>query len=201
MRVRASILTLALLSPVLGGTDPRLWLEGPPSASASVSILLSLDELVQQSAYVVLATATEQKSMWEDLPAGRRIVTYTRLVVENAVAGEPVGEIWVRTLGGAVGEIGQAVSGEAQITPGSRSLFFLTKIARGAVVTGMAQGHFPIAIDSNGVRKLAASPDAGALLRRRGPSISAREVLVGSTIDQAVDMVRRVRRDQDAHRK
>jgi hypothetical protein len=166
-----------------------------------VSILLSLDELVQQSAYVVVATAAEQKSAWEDLPAGRRIVTYTRLIVHDAVVGAPGGDIWVRTLGGAVGEIGQAVSGEAQIPPGSRSLLFLTKITRGTVVTGMAQGHFPIAVDSNGVRKLAPSPDAGTLWRRPGPSISAREMLVGSTVEQVADTVRRVRRDQDARRK
>jgi len=161
-----------------------------------VSILLSLDELVQQSAYVVVATAAEQKSQWEDLPGGRRIVTYTRLVVENAVVGKPDSELWVRTLGGAVGDIGQAVSGEAQIVPGSRSFLFLAKTAGGTVVTAMAQGHFPIAADASGVRKLAPSPDAGTLLRRRGPSLSAREMLVGSTVEQAMDTVRRVQRER-----
>ncbi len=61
----------------------------------------------------------EQRSQWEELGGARRIVTYTRLSIDRPVAGQPDGEIWVRTLGGAVGDIGQQVSGDAQLKIGA----------------------------------------------------------------------------------
>jgi hypothetical protein len=52
------------------------------------------------------------------------------------------------------------------------------------VVTAMAQGHFPLA-ERDGKARLAASPSLGNLLPRRGPSLSARERLVGATLESA----------------
>jgi len=157
---------------------------------------LSLDELVSSSSYVVIAKAAEKQSVWEDLPGGRRIVTYTRLDVERTVAGEPGTSVWVRTLGGVVGEVGQWVSGEASIAPGSRSLFFLYKAGPSVVVTGMAQGHFPVIVEDGGVTKIGGSPDPGTVLPRRGPTLSAREMLVGVTLERAVATIQEVRRAQ-----
>src|SRR4051794_24684786 len=115
MKRRALLLALAVAAPTALASPPST--PGLPiaSAEAAVSVLVSLDELVAASTYVVVATAGERRSVWEDLPSGRRIVTYIRLSVEQTVAGAPGGEVWVRTLGGVVGKLGQAVSGEAQI--------------------------------------------------------------------------------------
>jgi hypothetical protein len=177
-------------------------LTGPREAHAAVSIQLSLDELVGSASYVVVATAVEQRSQWEELGGARRIVTYTRLSVDRVVAGEPDGEIWVRTLGGVVGKVGQQVSGDAQLTLGSSAMLFLTKAESVVVVSGMSQGHYPV-VDKEEqpaapggarrltVRRLASSPDAGTVLPRPGPAISARELLVGSTLDTAMDAVSR----------
>ena len=162
-----------------------------------MSVLLSLDELVATSKYVVVGTAMERYSVWEDLAGGRRIVTYTRMKVENAVVGAAGGEVMVRTLGGVVGRIGQQVSGEASISLGSTSMLFLADADGALVVSGMAQGHYPIVSDSKGPSRLASSPDAGALLPRRGPMISARERLLGTPLDSAVDAVKRTRRVLD----
>jgi hypothetical protein len=161
---------------------------GKPAA-ASVSVSMSLDELVAASDESVIATAVEKKSRWEDLPSGRRIVTYTRLTVDETLSGNQHTDIWVRTLGGVVDKIGQQVSGEAQIQLDKRALFFLADVEDGAgnavtIVTGMAQGHYPFD-DSGTEPKLKASPDRGAILPRRGPSISAAEVLVGQTVGVA----------------
>ncbi len=158
-------------------------------AQASVSVLMSVDELMQLSNDVVVATAVERKSQWEDLPSGRRIVTYTRLVVDETVTGSGRSEIWVRTLGGKVGRLGQIVSGEAEIALDARALLFLADVDDGAghtitIVTGRAQGHFPL--DESGAEPvLKASPDAGLLLPRRGPAVSAQEVLVGKKLGEA----------------
>jgi hypothetical protein len=193
MKYRALSLALLVSAPFAVGAvglSPRALFEGPRSAEASVAVLISLDDLVAASTYVVVATASEHRSVWEETPSGRRIVTYTRLAVDRSVTGSAETELWVRTLGGVVDKVGQAVSGEAQLVKGSRSLLFLARRDAGLVVTARAQGHYPV-VDADKAPKAASprlhgSPDAGMLLPRRGPTISAREHLVGLTLDEAV---------------
>ena len=197
MRYRALSVALLVAAPLAIGVSPRAPLEGPRSAEASVAVLISLEDLTAASAYVVVATAGEQRSAWEETPSGRRIVTYTRLAVDRSVDGPAEKELWVRTLGGVVDNIGQSVSGEAQLTGGSRSMLFLARVPSGLVVTAMAQGHYPV-VDGEKTSnttspRLAESPDAGMLLPRRGPTISARERLVGLTLDEAVLAVQHAR--------
>jgi hypothetical protein len=169
----------------------------PLQAEAHTARALTLDELVGISTYVVVATAGERRSVWEDLPSGRRIVTYTRLAVERAVAGAPGAELWVRTLGGAVGKIGQAVPGEAQLATGSRSLLFLYETNGVVVVAAMAQGHYPIVADDKGVARLVPSPDIGMLVTSPGPLLLARERLVGVTVEEASALVKQTRKARD----
>jgi hypothetical protein len=180
-------------------TDCRRPVLDVQRAEASVSVMISLDEIVAASSYVVVATAGERRSVWEEMPSGRRIVTYTRLTVENAVTSAPGKELWVRTLGGAVGKIGQSVAGEAQIATGSRSLLFLADVGGILVVAARAQGHFPIVTRPNEAPKLASSPDAGTLLPRRGPVISARERLLGAALDDALTAVKQAHKARQAN--
>lgn len=163
---------------------------GVATAEASVSVLLSLDELLTPSSYVIVGTAGEKKSRWEEIGGGRRIVTYTKIQVDTAVVGSPGSVVWVRTLGGSVGDIGQAVSGEAEIATGSKSVLFLQKRGAAIVVTGMGQGHFPVVADSKGVQRLRPSPDVGVLLPSAGPTVSARSRLVGKALDAALSVIR-----------
>ena len=195
MRVRASVLAAALLVPSVLVLSPNARDAGPGTAEAAVSVVVSLNELVSTATHVVVAKATERQSLWEETPSGRRIVTYTRLDVERSVVGDSGTSLWVRTLGGAVGSTGQWVSGEAAITPGSRSLLFLTKAGTTFSVTAMGQGHFPI-VTEGAVTRLAGSPDAGTLLPRRGPVVGARELLIGASIDKAVQLIGEARRAQ-----
>jgi hypothetical protein len=197
MRFRHFVLASAIVLPPALAVHPTARGDLIAPAEAAVSILMSLDELVAASTYVVVGTATEHYSQWEELGGGRRIVTYTRVRVDRSVVGEPSSDVWVRTLGGAVGKIGQSVSGEAQLTIGAKSLLFLAKADAALVVTGLAQGHYPIVLDGK-TERLASSPDAGALLPRRGPTIGARDVLLGTTVDEGAAFVQRARRAQDA---
>lgn len=194
MKTRALALALAVAVPSLVSLSPLAPLQGPRPAAASVAVLISFDELVNRSSHVIVATAGEQKSLWEDLPSGRRIVTYTHLAVERTVAGPVEKEIWVRTLGGVVGKIGQSVSGEPSFSAGARALVFVSAIDGQYVVTGRAQGHYPIVEIKGQAPTLGSSPDAGALLPRRGPTISARERLVGTPLEEAVSTVKQARR-------
>jgi hypothetical protein len=171
---------------------------GVPEARAAVSVLLSLDELLGASAHVVVVTAGESRSVWEDLPGGRRIVTYTKLQVERSLGGASPGEaVEVRTLGGVVGSIGQAVEGDAKLAKGERAVVFLGKGERAFVVAGLAQGHFPLRADEKGTVRLAPSPKAGSLLPRPGPAISAREELVGASLEDAALRIERARKARD----
>ncbi len=172
-----------------------LWLAGsiiPGSAGASVSVSVGFEELLRKSSAVAVVVPTDRTALWE----GGRIVTYTRLRVERPVAGPLAGEVWVRTLGGAVGSIGQRVEGEADFALGSPSLAFLRARAEApagsfpgayGVVEG-AQGQFPIVIEYPRRPRLGASSGLGALVAPTGArsSRSARAVLQDLWVDDAV---------------
>ncbi len=201
MRFRAIAAAFLVLAPAFLVLSPEAPLSGPASAEASVSVLLSLDELVTASSAVVVGTAAEHKCQWEDLAGGRRIVTYTKIKVDRTLAGSAGTEVWVRTLGGVVGDLGQAVSGEAKLSAGSKAVLFLVKRGDVTMVAGMAQGHYPLKVDEKGVSRLRSSPDAGAQLRPPGPSISARDVLVGQTLDVAAASITKARKAIDEKKK
>ena len=185
---RGHVARLAL-GLALGATAIALPAPGPEGdAHAAVSILMTLDELVATSSRVVLAEPIERTSRWEELGGGRRIVTYTRLAVDETISGGARPEVWVRTLGGRVDKIGQHVAGEASFSLGEKTLVFLEEVEGATVVTGMAQGHYRLA-DEDGDVVLRPSPDAGTLLPRKGPSIAARELLVGARLDRARALV------------
>lgn len=156
-------------------------------AHATVSVLMTMDELVSGSAVVLVGQPVERKSQWEELGGSKRIVTYTRILVEETMGGEGRPEsVWVRTLGGRVGDIGQHVAGEAQFTIGETAVVFLAKAGEALVVAGMAQGHFPLIVGGDD-RVLTSSPDTGTLLKRKkdDPARTARDELVGSTLANA----------------
>ncbi len=138
------------------------------NAEASVSTAVLFEELVQEASAVALVTPTEQRALWE----GDRIVTYTRLRIDRLVAGRLPDEVWVRTLGGAVGGLAQIVEGQATFAFDRPSLVFLrphldptTRAPAGPfVVAERAQGQFPIAVDRDRRPRLAVAADIGALL-------------------------------------
>jgi hypothetical protein len=201
MRFRAFIAASLFLIPsfvTLSPTDP---LGGSLEAEASVSMLLSLDEIVAPSTAIVVGTAAERKTQWEEIAGGKRIVTYTKIKVDRTVAGSAGTEVWVRTLGGTIGNLGQAVSGEAQIATGSKAMLFLMKRGDVTVVTAMAQGHYPIAVDDKGVSRLRPSPDSGTQLRQPGPMIAARDVLVGEKLETATLTISKARKAIDEKKK
>lgn len=159
-------------------------------AHATTSVAMTLDELVERSPRVVVGQAVERQSQWEELGGTKRIVTYTRVIVEETVYGAHEDELWVRTLGGVVDKVGQAVAGEAQLKLGETAVLFLADAPGALVVAGMAQGHYPLELDANKAadeRVLKASPDPGTLLRRKSSAVTrtALEELVGGNVASA----------------
>jgi hypothetical protein len=147
------------------------------SARASISIALAFDALVHDSNAVGVMTPVEQRAVWED----GRIVTYTRVHVDEAVAGDLKSgdETWIASLGGIVGDVGQTVDGEPPLHVGRPSLLFLRPDHSPGVrvVTARAQGCFSIRVDaSTKERRFQTSNGMGMLLppktgaRGRSPS-------------------------------
>jgi hypothetical protein len=176
---------------------------GTRMAAASTFIEMNVADLVAQSSLVVAGTPLESTSLWEnsDGGRGRRIVTYTRLRIDRTVDGAPQAEVWVRTLGGHVDDIGQRVDGEAVLVPSQPGFFFLRAIPGGThAVVGMSQGHYPLeAQPGSTTLRLMAPRGLGRLVERLGrPHLPdrppARTELVGRTLDDVALLVAAERR-------
>jgi len=157
------------------------------TASATIVRALSLPALVQQSRHIVVVTALDAQSHFEEFGRRRRIVTDTRVRVEEVVAKDKTAdrELMVRTLGGAVGDLGERVHGQAQFAFGEPCVAFLLQGPDGLhYVNGMAQGHYPL---REATRKLAGSPDLPKIIDFDS---SAVKTLVGMELGQAGARIR-----------
>jgi hypothetical protein len=155
-------------------------------AHASVSIAVTFDGLVRETSLAAVVTPIEQRAYWEN----GRIYTYTRVSVDRVVAGDAVTEVWIRTMGGIVGKIGQAVDGEAVLIVGRPSLLFLHAGPPGAMeVTARGQGQFPVVLDDKKATRVIRAGNVGALLAPKSkttqiaaPALAA-DVIHGRLLD------------------
>jgi hypothetical protein len=153
----------------------------PRAARASVSIAVTWDDLLARSSAAVVAIPAETRAVWEN----GRIFTYTRVGIDRAVAGElhTGDEVWVRTMGGVVGDVGQHVDGEAVLIVGRPSLLFLMPGAVGSYdVAARGQGQFPLVVDEQRTTKVVRSSAAGALVMPRPKNLVQTVVLAADRI-------------------
>lgn len=116
-------------------------------SAASTSMAMTIDDAARASTAIVRVTPLDRTAAWED----GRIVTTARLHVDRVVAGAVEGEeIRVRTLGGAVGSIGQAVEGEASFAGSAPSLVFVAREGDTYRVVGRAQGQLLVVANAQG---------------------------------------------------
>ena len=153
-----------------------------PRARATLMRGLSLSALCGQSQHILLARGLESHCV--SLPIGGRpmIVTETKLRVEDVLAKvQPThSEIVVRTLGGVLDGVGELVHGQAEFSLDASCVAFLTRAKDGALwVSGMAQGHYPIASLERSEARLSASPHLPSL---RDFEHSAVRSLVGKSL-------------------
>lgn len=150
---------LSRRSFVLAGLTGLVGMTAARRAPATLARALTLRELLQQSAHAFVGTPTDSRSQWESIGGRSRIVTYTVVRVEASLDGRPPAssELLVRTLGGAVGDIGQIVPGEAALRRSVSAAIFVEPLSKDFfAVTGMTQGHYPLRPDERGVRRLQA---------------------------------------------
>jgi hypothetical protein len=158
------------------------------SASATVVRSVSLQALARGSRGVAVVTALTSESHYESLGRRRRIVTDTRVRIEEdiAKAGGMGTEVLVRTLGGAVGDVGERVHGQVRWALSKPCVAFLLQGPDGVFyVNGMSQGHYPL-IERAG-RVLTTSPDLPEIV---GFDSSAVKVLSGSELGRARSLIR-----------
>jgi hypothetical protein len=118
-------------------------------ANATTARHTSLAELVRGSELVVLGTTEAREAFWD----GGRIYTRSTVRIEEVWAGtKPKRDtVEVLTLGGVVGDLGQRVSGVANLPVGGRVVLFLATDDRGRYRTaGMAQGVTHVVDDDSG---------------------------------------------------
>jgi len=158
------------------------------TASATVMRAVSLQSLVQGSRRIVVVTALDSTSHFEELGRRRRIVTDTRVRVEEGLAKADGidSELLLRTLGGDVGDQGERVHGQAQLILGEPCVAFLLQGPDGLhYVNGMAQGHYPLR--GPGLRRLQRSADLPEILNFDSSAVKA---LVGSELSTASARIR-----------
>jgi len=158
------------------------------TASATIVRALSLPALVQGSRRIVVVTALASESHFEELGRRRRVVTDTRVRVEEGLAkADGVdSELLVRTLGGSIGRLGERVHGQAQLALGEPCVAFLLQGPDGVhYVNGMAQGHYPLR--GARTRQLVRSADLPEILDFDSSAVKA---LVGLELSSAGARIR-----------
>lgn len=166
------------------------WL--PEEAHATLARALTLGELVKDSRFSLVGTPLEAHSRWESGAGRRRIVTYTRVRVDETYGGSPDTEVLVRTLGGRVGKVGQIVHGEAVLTLQQPTVLFLHETQAGPLrVTAMSQGEYPI-VERRQVRRLSLSKRLPELVGKKGATARLENLPVPDARDLITKEWRRV---------
>jgi hypothetical protein len=163
-------------------------LSGAGPAFGTVARAVAMSALVKQSRSVVLATPLSAYSEWAEIGDTRRIVTITRVRVDEHIArSKTSSEVMVRTLGGRVGKIGQLVHGEAELRSSAPCMLFIHDAEGGlSTVTAMAQGHYPLLFEA-GKKLLQKSPGLAKLVMTPDAAI---ERLAGQALENAARIVR-----------
>jgi hypothetical protein len=163
-----------------------------PVARASVALAAALDELVDRSDGAAVVTPLERSAAEED----GRIYTWTHVRVDRAITGTLPGDLWIRTRGGVVGDVGESVEGEARFAVGVRTLVFVrahagaSPRANAFVVVERAQGQFVLVRGDGGPERLAGAPGVGAIVARPGETRAlASAVLGGLSVDDAATAI------------
>ncbi len=179
----------------------RAWLSGLGAAASGLITRVSsatlvrgmpLDELVGRSQHALLFTPLEARCAYRTIGERRMLVTDTRVRVEGTLALEEPSdsELVIRTLGGQLDGVGVLVHGQAELRRGQLSVGFLERAPDGACwVTGMAQGHYPLAARPAAL-VLQASPQLPTLLDWQH---SAVRLLADKSLGDAEQLVSGVR--------
>jgi hypothetical protein len=121
------------------------------SAIATVVKPMSVEELTDKSAVVVMGQATDSWTSWN--PQHTRIYTYSRVKVNRALKGSQPETVVVKQIGGSADGYTQHIAGVQTMRSGESAVLFLrpSEAQDGTyVIVGLMQGHFRVARDVSG---------------------------------------------------
>lgn len=126
-----------------------------PTADSTLTVALSLEDMVSQSDVIAIGNVVETKSVWVD----RSLVTLATVSVTESLKGNGSSTITVELPGGIDANrkipIAMTYPGAPTLTPGENAFLFLTAtggVAGSYNVAGFSQGKFSIVTDENGER-------------------------------------------------
>ena len=110
---------------------------------------LSLDQLTDRAAAIVVSTVTSRRSEWELYGASRLIITKVTMEVEQALKGSPPKTITIDVVGGTIGETTQRVFHVPEFRVGDRDVLFLNNASHAvSPLVGSDQGRFRVITES-----------------------------------------------------
>jgi hypothetical protein len=127
----------------------------PLAAHATVLEAWDTARLVRESAAVVQAVVVEQEVV---SPDGRNLFTDSKLLVKRYVVGSGPSTLWVRQIGGRMGDRWMYIAGVPTLENGQEMLLFLAGSGERRYVAGMVQGTYRILRDASGVAAQRAFP-------------------------------------------
>ena len=106
---------------------------------------LTLDQLADRAATIVVSTVTNRQSEWENDGASRLIITKVTMAVEQTLKGSAPRTLVVEVLGGTIGEQTLRVSHVPEFKVGDRDVLFLNNSVHAASpLVGSDQGRFRV---------------------------------------------------------
>jgi len=124
------------------------------AAGASTYRRMTLDTLIQSSAFVVYGRIVESRPAWD--AATRMIWTHTGIQVLDGLKGQPGATVTVTEPGGILGDIGQLYPGIPQFRVGQEAVVFIYHAPGQRLrVTGALQGVYAVRTDPSTGEKLA----------------------------------------------
>lgn len=131
---------------------------------------LSLDQMADRAATIVVSTVTSRQSEWEHYGASRLIITKVTVAVEQTLKGSAPRTIVVEVLGGTIGEQTLHVSHVPEFKVGDRDVLFLNGALHAASpLVGSDQGRFRVMNES-------ATGTARVLSASFAPLVSASDI-------------------------
>jgi hypothetical protein len=155
----------------------------PRAASATVLQKLTLSEMAERSAHVLVGTVEQTRSLM--LPGQGLIVTDVTVRCTKGMRGVREGQLLtVRHFGGTVDGVGQRVFGEASYRVGEEVLLLAEERNGSYFAVGMAQGAMHIDRKS-GIARVHVPLD-GVELLSPGGQIAAQPTAEGAPLDQVL---------------
>lgn len=154
---------------------------------------LSVNELTDRAAAIVVGTVVSRRAEWEHYGASKLIITKVTIAIEQAVKGSVSGMLVVDVMGGTIGDQTLTVSDIPEFRVGDRDVLFLNLHPRAvSPLVGSNQGLFRVINESaTGVPRILTAGYSPVQRQASATGSSALPTLASAwSLDEFVGLVR-----------